>query len=223
MHTHIHTHTHTHKQNKQNKKIRRTPAYCGSVCRRHHWRKCVCFDSDIEGNVLSLAWQPFSATAVTVFTSHYVMQTVTKFPCSTVYRSIAQNARPVISKQIRAIRPLLFATSWCKEAPGKVEYVRLGHMAHSTHWIGISVPNSDKIACICLCAASINSTNLSEVLRHHRPTDCATVRALRPRGRKAGQEAINISLAKSEVKAGDHDSVSDSGPATASARFRTWN
>ena len=129
-HTHTHTHTHTHKQNKQNKKIRRTPAYCGSVCRRHHWRKCVCFDSDFEGNVMSLAWQPFGATAVTAFTSYYVMQTVTKFPCSTVYRSIAQDARPVFSKRIRAIRHLLFATGWCKEAPGKVEHVRLGHMTH---------------------------------------------------------------------------------------------
>ena len=47
-----------------------------------------------------------------------------------------------------------------------------------------------------------------------RPTDCATVLALRTRGRKAGQEAMNIPLAESEVKAGDDDSASDSRPGT---------
>ena len=70
----------------------------------------------------------------------------------------------------------------------------------------------------CLSVASIISTNLSEALRHLRPTHYAKVLALRTRGRKPGQGAIKNPLLKSEVKAGD-DLASGSGPAITSACF----
>ena len=50
----------------------------------------------------------------------------------------------------------------------------------------------------CLSAARIISTNLSEVLWHFRPTDYATLLALRTKGRKTGQEAIKKSIGKVE-------------------------
>ena len=46
----------------------------------------------------------------------------------------------------------------------------------------------------CLSAGNVISTNLSEALWHLRPTDYATVLALRRKGRKTGQGAIKNSI-----------------------------
>ena len=35
--------------------VRQTNACCWSVCRHHHWWKCACFDSGLEGYIMSLA------------------------------------------------------------------------------------------------------------------------------------------------------------------------